>query len=285
MPAFSIIIPTFNSEEFIVSCLGSIYSQPYRDFEVIVVDNGSKDKTVDLVKMKYPQTSVLENRENLGACKARNQGIERAKGDWIMALDCDTVLKEDFLINFSKVLERQPFDAAIVQPKILQGDRTTIFSCGLRLSGLRRFFDIGKDKRDNGDLNSLGDIFGACSACALYRRSMLEDIKEDTGYFDERFFFLVEDVDIAWRAQKKGYKALYCPELIAFHSGGSSGFDKKARQYLCFRNRYYSIAKNEGVSRYCRRVVPLLLYDLPRLIYLIFTNRYLFKKHLPYKSL
>jgi len=274
----SIVIITYNSERFIRSCLKSIYSQDYQGSELIIVDNGSSDNTVAIIKENYPQVVLIENKQNLGACKGRNQGIEIAKAGWILTLDCDTILREDFFYNAKEFLNK-PFSSKIgmIQPKIFNIDKKTVYSCGISLSGLRRFYDIGKNQPDDGRFNDYKYIFGACTAAALYRRQMLEEIKEDTGYFDERFFFLVEDVDLSWRAQKKGWRTLYCPEIVCYHKGNSSGFDKKFRQYLCFCNRFYSIMKNEGLLRYCIRIFPLLCYDLPRLAYLLLTNKYLFR--------
>jgi len=105
---------------------------------------------------------------------------------------------------------------------------------------------------------------------------MLENTKEIIGYFDERFFFLVEDVDLAWRVQRKGWKAIYYPQIICFYCDNSSGFDKECRQYLCFCNQYYSIAKNQGLKDYFKKFLPFLLYDIPRIFYLIFTNYYIY---------
>ena len=275
MPKFSIIIPTFNSKNFIRSCLISIFSQDYRDFEVIVVDNGSGDDTVDLAKHGYPEVILIENRRNLGACKARNQGIKASCGKWVLTLDCDTILEKDSLLNISKTIDTLGFGIGMLQPKILKSDKKTIYSCGIYLSWSRKFYDIGKDKKDTGQFDESKYVFGACSACAIYNRRMLEDIKEDKGYFDGQFFFLVEDVDLAWRAQKRGWKALFCPDAVCYHYGNSSGTSKKIRQYLCFRNRYYSIMKNEGFKNYSKRFLPLLFYDLPRLLYLFLSNSYI----------
>ena len=88
----SVIVLTFNSIKFIKPCLDSVFSQGYKDFEVIIVDNGSSDGTGGFIKDNYPQVALIENNENLGAAKARNQGIERARGDWVLTLDCDVVL-------------------------------------------------------------------------------------------------------------------------------------------------------------------------------------------------
>lgn len=270
----SLIILTFNSIRFIKSCLESVFVQDYKDFEVIVVDNGSRDGTIAFIEENYPQTRVIKNKKNLGACKGRNQGIEIAQGRWILTLDCDVILSKDFLSKIISFANNSADSVGMFQPKILQKDKKTIYSCGIYLSKLRRFYDLGAGMPDGNKFDKTGNIFGACCAAALYKRQMLEDLKEKTGYFDGRFFFLVEDVDLAWRAQKRGLKTVYYPEAACYHSGNSSGYDKKFRQYLCFRNRYYSIIKNEGIKDYVKRIYPLLFYDIPRIFYLTFTNPY-----------
>jgi len=271
----SVIVITYNSEKFIKFCLDSVFSQNYQDFEVIVVDNGSSDGTPGLVK-KYSKAVLIENRENFGACRARNQGIEASSGEWILTLDCDVVLEKDFLSKAVNAINSLSPDTGIVQPKILNSANQTIYSCGIHLSWMRRFYDIGRGS-DSEEFSESRGIFGACSACAFYKREMLRELKEKTGYFDERFFFLVEDVDLAWRAQKRGWKVLFIPEANCYHTGNSSDTSDKLRQCLCFRNRLYSIFKNEGFKRYLLKVLPLLVYDMPRIVFLNLTNPSIYK--------
>jgi len=273
----SILITTFNSCRFIRPCLDSIFAQGSRDTEIIVVDNGSSDETVSLIKNNYPTVKLITNKENLGACKGRNQAIEIAQSRWFLILDCDVVLEKDFISTMLACTQKLEENVGMLQPKILVADKTRIYSCGIYLSGFRRFYDIGKGKANDDSFKNPEYIFGVCSAAALYRREMLEDVKEETGYFDERMFFLVEDVDLSWRAQKRGWKALFCPQALCYHYGNSCGFNKKLRQYLCFRNRYYSLKKNEDMIKYSAKILPLLCYDLPRFLYLFFTNWYVFK--------
>lgn len=273
----SIIILTFNSIKFIKPCLDAVFAQDYQNFEVIIVDNGSNDGTVNLIKSNYPQIRLIENRKNLGTAKARNQAIEIARGKWILTVDCDIILKKGFLNNIMSFVKESEDSIGMFQPKILRMDKRTIYSCGIYLSKLRRFYDIGKDKIDNGKFNTSKYIFGACSATALYKRQMLEEIKEDTGHFDERFFFLVEDVDLAWRAQRKGWEALFCPSAVCYHFGNSSHYGKKFRQYLCFRNRYLMIFKNMSFGGKMKLTILSFWYEIFRFLYLLFTNRYTIK--------
>lgn len=273
MPQISIIILTFNSIEFIKPCLDSIFNQDYQDFEIIIVDNGSRDGTPDFIRENYPQVILIKNRQNSGACRARNQGIRESKGEWILTLDCDIFLEKDFLSRLINVTINSPRQLGVMQPKILNVDRETIYSTGIFLSPIRRFYDMGKGRKDNGEFNRSRYVFGACSAAALYKRQMLEEIKEDSGYFDERFFFLVEDVDLAWRAQKKGWEALFCPEAVCYHSGNSSNYGKIIRQYFCFRNRLLLIGKNERIFGKIKLIPVFLLYDLPRSLFILFNCR------------
>jgi len=272
MSEISIIILTFNSIKFVKSCLDSIFSQDRQNFETIVVDNGSNDGTTNFIKEKYPQVILIENKDNLGACKARNQGIEIARGKLVLTIDCDIVLERVFLSRIVEAIKIAPTYVGMIQPKILNFDKRTIYSCGIYLSWLRRFYDIGKGKFDNGQFDKPQYIFGACSAAALYRREMLEAIKEDIGYFDERFFFLVEDVDLAWRAQKKGWRTLYHPEAVCCHCGNSSSLNKSLRQFLCWRNRMFMLKKYR-LNRF-KLTVIYLFYDLPRLFVLFLSNAY-----------
>jgi GT2 family glycosyltransferase len=277
MPKLSIIILTFNSFRFIKPCLDSIFVQEYLDFEVILVDNGSKDNSVSFIRKNYPRIRLIENKQNLGTCKARNQAAEICQGEWVLTLDSDIILDKDFLTKIMRFARESENSVGMLQPKILREDKKTIYSCGIFLSKSRRFYDIGKGKFDNVQFNTTKYIFGVCSAAALYRRKCLEEIKEDTGYFDERFFFLVEDVDLAWRAQKISWKTLYYPEAVCYHFGNSSNYDKQLRQYLCFRNRCLMILKNEKFWHLVKYTPYFLIYDIPRFLYLLFINKYVLK--------
>lgn len=277
MAEISIIIPVYNGINFIKGCLNSINSQTYKEFEVIIVDNGSTDNIAFLLKENYPHVGIIKNKENLGPCRARNQAIEITESKWILTLDCDIILEKDFLKKIITSANKSEESIGMFQPKILKSDKKTIYSCGIYLSRLKRFYDIGQGKFNNGKFNDSEYIFGICSAAALYKKEMLEDIKQNGQYFDEDFFFLLEDVDLAWKAKKNGWRALFCPDAICYHSGNSSNFDKQFRQYLCFRNRFFLILKNDDIKGVVKMAPLMMVYDIPRLFYLLFTNKYTLK--------
>lgn len=200
----SVVILTLNSLKFIKPCLDSILNQKVNAVEIIVVDNGSVDGTAIFIKENYSQVRLITNKNNLGAAWAKNQGIEAAFGEWILTLDCDLVLGDGFINKIMEFANNSRDAIGMIQPKILTQNKKEIYSCGIRLSWLKRFHDIGKGLANTSRFNVMLPIFGACCAAALYRRKMLEDVKDRHGYFDERLFFLFEDADLSWRAQKKG---------------------------------------------------------------------------------
>jgi len=268
MAKISIIIPAYNSSAFIIPCLDSVFNQITPETEVIIIDNNSKDNTVCLVKKNYPQARLITNKTNLGACAARNQGLAISVGEWIITLDCDIILHNDFLAQTLKLLKTLPEKTGSVQFKILRANQNKIFSTGIKRDLLNRFHDIHKGSSSSG-FDSAKEVFGACCAAALFRQKMLEEIKDKHGYFDERLFFLFEDADLAWRARKKGWRCLYYPQIACFHHGNSSLTNKRTRQYLSFRNRQLLILKNENPLLILLKLPFYLAYDIPRALILL----------------
>ena len=121
MPKFSIIVPVYNVEEYIDECLSSIFNQSYKDFEVIVVDDGTKDNSMDIVN-KYDVTVVKE--ENSGLSTARNNGVKKAKGEYLLFVDSDDYLEKDLLKNVNDNLEDNP-DIVRFQIKEITGNKET----------------------------------------------------------------------------------------------------------------------------------------------------------------
>ena len=271
----SIVIVTYNSEACIKACLDALGSQRPQGVEVIVVDNASVDGTRELIGRHGFDIVLVKNSCNRGASAARNQGIAISRGEWILTLDSDVVLRKDFVSGFLAVQKELPGSIGMIQPNILDSRGDRVYSQGIFLSSLRRFFDVNQGVRVGLERSGQRRILGPCSASAFYRRSMLEQLKEATGYFDERFFFLVEDVDLAWRARHRGWDVRFCPELVCYHSGNGSRTDRALRQYLCCRNRHLMIAKNESFAGKVRVYGLSWPYDLARMLYAAVFNKYM----------
>ena len=242
----SVVIVTFNSAGDIRACLEAVKAQRADSLEIIVVDNASTDATTEIVRALCPQAVLIVNEQNKGAAFARNQAIALACGEWVLTLDSDVVLGEGFMESFRNAKDAWSDDVGMVQPNILSLDYRRVYSQGIRVSGIYRFFDVNRGRIFPCRRGAEREIVGPCSAAAFYRRKMLERLKEVTGYFDERFFFLVEDVDLACRAKRRGWKVVFMPGMVCGHGGDGSRTGRRYRRYLCWRNRHLMIAKHEG---------------------------------------
>jgi len=289
----SIIIVNYNRKDLLKNCLDAVRIQSFKDIEIIVVDNGSSDGSSDMSRADYPGVKLIENKENLFFCKANNQGIEAAKGDLILCLNNDCVLDRDYLkeavISFN-VDEK----IGMVSGKILRIDRKTIDSTGLFVARNRKPLERGYGKPDKGQYDNPGYVFGVSGVCMLIKRTMLEDIKDDNGYFDETFEIYYEDLDLCWRAHKKGWSAYYNPKAMAYHKRGATGViypvqlrklpiwatcevgqrfkflhlrDELKKRYI--RNRYKCMKKNDTMAGFIIHLPFILLYEIKIYFYII----------------
>ena len=204
----SVIIPNLNGAGWLRDSIESIWAQTEQDFELIVIDNGSTDESLEIAHSYCgnPRYHLIENSENTGFSHAVNQGIAMAKGEYMALFNNDAFAEPNWLEELLKTAESDPKIFAVsslmlryYEPELADdaGDYVTIlgFACkrgdGLKASRYQ------KPCR----------IFSACGGAALYRKSILDKI----GVFDELFFAYYEDVDLSWRANNAGYKNVLCP--------------------------------------------------------------------------
>ncbi|OIO34413.1 MAG: hypothetical protein AUJ70_01070 [Candidatus Omnitrophica bacterium CG1_02_40_15] len=271
-------------------------SCPYKDIEIIVVDNGSLDASSGMVNAVYPEVKLLQNTENLFFCKANNQGIKETKGDFILCLNSDCVLDKDYL---KEALSSFNLDEKIgmVSGKILRMDKKTIDSTGLFIARNRKPLERGYGKPDKGQYERPEYIFGVSGSCLLMKKDMLDDIKDKNGYFDETFEIYYEDLDLCWRAQKKGWKAYYNPKAIAYHERGATAIvhpirlresptaahgvgghefrrisDELKKRYI--RNRYKCMRKNDSIAGFLVNLPFILFYEIKLCSYLVLDSAF-----------
>jgi GT2 family glycosyltransferase len=270
----SVVMTSWNVSSFVRDALDSLRGQSFNDFEIIIVDNGSEDGSIEIFERDYPEARLIKNNENLGFSRATNQGIDIAQGEYILTLNADVILTPSFLSEMVKKADEAGENYGMFNGKMLRFDGRTIDSLGLVLSHARRFYDRGGGEIDAGQYDEPAEVFGVCAGAALYRRPMLEEISYNGEYFDESFFFLAEDFDIAWRSQLAGYRALYIPQAVCYHlRGGCSAL----RQYHSFKNRYLLMIKNDSLKNILLDAYYLIPYDLARFFYLLITNRLVIK--------
>lgn len=278
-PVVSVVICHWNGGDDLLALLNSLERQSFRDFEIIISDNNSTDDTLARVKKKYRDIKIIENGKNLGFAEGNNVAILAANGQLIFAVNQDVVLPKDYLEKIVKKFAESSRDIGVIGSKMLRFDKKTIDSAGLRISRTRRFFDIGSGELDNGQCDDEKEVFGICAAAAVYRREALDavDFRKNGSFFEPKFFLLVEDVDLAWRIRHAGYKALYCPDIICYHKRGGADWKNRNKQYFSWRNRIFLIIRNDYFFNYFIHLPWILPYDFTRFVYMVFTNRFLWK--------
>jgi GT2 family glycosyltransferase len=219
----TVVVPNWNGERFLSPCLGSLREQYFRDFETILVDNGSTDGSVAFVSRNFPEVRVLTLSANRGFSAAVNAGIRASRAEYVALLNNDTETDPRWLEALVGAADAHT-EAGFFASKLVDfDDRRMLDGAGdvLRRSGLP--YRLGHGEPDRGQYDEAAFVFGACAGAAMYRRSMLDDI----GLFDEDFFANCEDGDLSFRAQLAGYRCLYVPESVVYHVG-SATFGKRS---------------------------------------------------------
>ncbi len=258
MKLVSIIIPNWNGRRYLEKCFSSLKKLNYLNYEIILVDNASKDDSVEFTRKNYPQVKIIQNKKNLGFAEANNIGYQNSKGEYILFLNNDTEVKPDFLTILVKEIEEDE-NIGGVQPKILQMDNPQNLDCiggFLTSTGVLYHFGYGK-AADDLKYNQKMEIFSVKGVAMLFRRRVLEKV----GLFDKDFFAYFEETDLCHRIWMAGYKIFYIPQAVIYHKGG--GTAKKIRnsiiEFHSFKNRINSYVKNLG-SIELLKILPLHLF-------------------------
>ena len=238
----SIIIISYNTKDFLKKCLDAVLTHPPKNFgfEVIVVDNNSKDESVALIKKEFSKVLLIENKENYGFSKANNIGVKKAKGRYILFLNSDTEVSVDtFDVMIAFMDAHKDAGAAtckLVMPNGKIDDAShrgfpTPWNALTHFSGIAKLFP--NSKRLNGynlawiDLDKIHQIEALAGAFMLVRR----EAGEQAGWWDEQYFFYGEDLDFCYVLKQKGWNIYYVPTTEVLHYKGISGGIKEVSKH------------------------------------------------------
>lgn len=249
LPKISVIILLYNVKKYLPFCFKSLDNQTFKDFEILVIDNGSIDESLKWMKEFKPHIKVVRHAQNSGFAKGNNQGVHWTKGEYVFFLNTDVILGPDVLEKLSSFLSLHD-GAACAVPKsykwnfksvaeeygithdshldpntigAIPGKTDVIDSLGLVIYKSLRVAELGAGKKDEEVISSEPvEIFGPSASSLLIKRKALEDVamlKSDLSleFFDEDFFMYKEDIDLAFRLRLKGWKTYLVPSAHAYH--------------------------------------------------------------------
>ncbi|KPJ69771.1 hypothetical protein AMJ44_02350 [candidate division WOR-1 bacterium DG_54_3] len=268
-PKVAIIILNWNGYSDTAECLKSLKKIDYPNYEIVIVDNGSKDGSPDRLKREFPYITLLKNPDNLGFAEGCNVGMRYAleRGvDYILLLNNDTVVEQQFLTRMVEAAERDS-NTGILCPKIYYYDKpNVIWTAGGKINKLTsRTYAMGLNKADKGQYDKLKEV-DYVSGCALLIKA---ETVEKIGMLDKDYFNHYEDVDWCMRARRRGYKILYIPDSVIYHkvSMALGGKYSPIHMYYQMRNWLWFAKKNGAgilfvpcfIFVFVRRIIYLLV--------------------------
>jgi len=237
----SVIIPNYNGIKYLDECFCSLRGQSFKDFEVILVDDGSTDDSVEFVQKNYPWIRVVTHAVNRGFSASVNDGIKAARGKFITLLNNDTVVDKKWLTNLYNAARRSPEAGFFASKMYFYGEDKLINAAGDAMGVNGQGWNIGYNERDNEKYFFPKKVFGACAGAAMYRREMLDEI----GLFDEDFTIIYEDADLSFRAQLMGFECVFVPDAVVYHlQFGTLGSLSKIKTFYSSTNSLNLIIKN-----------------------------------------
>ena len=213
-----VVIPNWNGMKVLPLSLESLSRQTMSGYRVTVVDNGSRDGSVEYVRSHWPGVRLLALPRNFGFCRAVNEGIRRTPADLIALLNNDAEAEPGWLEALYEASEKYPEAGSFASKVLMADNRECIESVGDLLKSDACGANRGRGELDRGQYDHEEEVFSASGAAVLYRRALFEKV----GLFDEDFFAYFEDIDLGFRAQRFEYPCLFVPQARVIHVGKAS---------------------------------------------------------------
>ena len=253
----SIVILNYNAGKLLDDCLHSIHKTEKVNFEIILVDNASTDKSYKEYTQKFPDVNLIENSKNLGYCEGNNVGIRATKGEFVVVLNPDTIVNPTWLHELLHAYKKN--GEGIYQPKILATtDHDMLLSSGQFIQLFGFGYSRGKGETHIEGSNNIEKIGYASGTCIFTSKKIIEKL----NLFDPFLFAYHDDLDLCWRASMLGINSFYVPSSVIFHPiEGYSFKSSKFKFYLMERNRQYCLLTHFTKSSFLKMLPSLILVD------------------------
>lgn len=251
----SIIILNYNGIDHLGVCLRSLSKQTFSNSEIVLVDNGSTDGSIEFVRREFPEVKLILLHTNTGFAVALNKGITETSSPYIALLNNDTEVEPRWLELLVEGLKTYPDVGATACKMLNFYSRDVIDAAGDILTRSGTAEPRGYGEKDSGQYNIRQFVFGPCAGAALYRREVFDQV----GLFDESFFMYYEDVDLDFRIQRQGWQVLYVPSSVCYHKrGATSRTMHRLTVKLHVRNNIFYLLKNIPAKVFMKRLPSIV---------------------------
>ena len=272
----SIVILNYNGLEHLKTFLPSVIEHT-PNVQIYVADNNSTDKSIAWLNENHPEVVVINLQKNYGYAEGYNKALEQLDDEYYVLLNSDVEVSAGWLEEMLKIISEDP-EVAMVQPKILSYLHKDEFeyagASGGFIDALHFPFCRGRIfdhvEKDEGQYDEKREIFWASGACMLVNAELFNEL----GGFDKDYFAHHEEIDLAWRIHKCGYKVMVAPASVVYHLGGGTlNYESTQKTYLNYRNNLYTIAKNEYLLNLIWVIPARIITDSLALFYMMLLGK------------
>lgn len=269
----SAVVVNYEQRELLRSCLESLREALRRvedDYDAIVVDNGSTDGSVEMVREEFPDVRLIELSANTGFAGGVNIGIGHAAGEWVLCVNNDTTVAPEAVEELLRIAEASSGEIGAVAAQLVFADRPGVInSAGIVVDRLGVASDRLLGEPVAASEREPVEVFGASGGAALYRRTMLAEVP-----FEPTLFAYYEDVDVAWRARMRGWRCLYAPNAVVLHHHSATArHGSSLKYYWTGRNRIRVLARNASGRQLRRYGLAMLAWDLVYVAFVLAKDR------------
>jgi GT2 family glycosyltransferase len=279
----AIILLNWNSYEHTANCINSLSLCVSESFDIVVVDNGSQDGSLQKLQKQFPLVFFLPQDKNLGFAGGNNRGFEfvlTRSYEYVMMLNNDVFVEPEFLFHLVNFMDFHQ-EVAAVQPKIFfNRDRSIVWNGGSRYASFFGWTYSSNYMQKQGSVQKKIHEVDWITGCAMFMRT---SVLKEVGFLNEDFFFFYEDVDLSFRMKEAGYKLIFHPDSIVYHIVGAShtaqtkgpeGYANPVVHYMNIRNHFWLLRTWTKWYEWPTAIIVYLVYIISFMIYFIIRFRW-----------